>query len=213
MAEDTFLHQLMTLPTVSEARLSPDKHWVAFTWYRKHEKMVVFHVPADGSQPPVPLTHTPEFTEFVSWPPDSKAVIVSEGHNGEKFACLFCYGANYDITAGKVIEQTWIFRPDLHPYREEMMGGRPDQVPQRYHEQSPIHYMQDITGKLLIVQGAIDPHVSPENVRQVRDALEEHVIPYTLQVFKNEGHGVGKPANQEQLYPQLADFFEQAFGE
>ena len=103
-------------------------------------------------------------------------------------------------------------RPDLRPLSEEMMGGRPDQVPERYYERSPINFVQDIHGKLLIVQGALDPNVSPENVRQVRQRLEAHQIPYEVLVFEDEGHGIIKPANQEVLYPTLADFFEQAFG-
>lgn len=103
-------------------------------------------------------------------------------------------------------------RPDLRPYSEEMMGGRPDQVPEKYSQRSPINFVQDIRGRLLIVQGALDPNVSPENVRQVRQRLDEHHIPYQLLVFEDEGHGIGKPANQEKLYPQLADFFEQALG-
>jgi dipeptidyl aminopeptidase/acylaminoacyl peptidase len=612
MTNDTLLHQLMTLPTVLEARLSPDKRWVAFTWYRIHENIDIFLVPSDGSQSPVALTHTPEATELVSWTPDSKAVIVSEDHDGDEFNRLFrvditrplvmqpltddrppyyirggmlhpngidlFYGANYDFTVGKVIEPTWIYchnlksgkrvpisrpvapnwtvpelnrsgthliyprrdlhpagrqywlvdvdgnedmeilnfgdqvkvfadwhpdgehivfmsessgegpqdhfslgvyhwptqslrwliddparsierewvtrdglvvvdeirdanhqatcldinsgqetsfprlpgnmipigqavdgtwialyysatspvelvrlpmeakkptdlisltrvwehtelsasqltpaedfrwksvdglqvqgwlyraspnpkraiifihggptyhsenrlnpqvqyylsrgfnvldvnyrgstgfglnyrnsikqdgwggreqadiatsvqalvnaglaepgklgvtgtsyggysawflithyppeiigaaapicgmtdlvvdynttRPDLRPYSEEMLGGRPDQVPERYYERSPINFVQDIRGKLLIVHGALDPNVSPENVRQVRERLEADKIPYKLLVFEDEGHGIGKPANQEELYPRLADFFQQAF--
>jgi len=103
-------------------------------------------------------------------------------------------------------------RPDVRPYSEEMLGGRPDQVPERYYERSPINFVQAIRGKLLIVQGALDPNVSPENVRQVRQRLEEHRIPYNLLVFEDEGHGISKPANQEDLYPRLVEFFEQAFG-
>jgi dipeptidyl aminopeptidase/acylaminoacyl peptidase len=103
-------------------------------------------------------------------------------------------------------------RPDLRPYSEEMIGGRPDQVPERYIERSPINFVQDIRGKLFIVQGALDPNVTPENVRQVRERLEQHSIPYQQLVFMDEGHGIAKPANQEKLYPQLADFFERAFG-
>jgi dipeptidyl aminopeptidase/acylaminoacyl peptidase len=612
MTQDSFLHQLMTLPTVEEARLSPDKRWVAFTWYRIHENIDVFLVPSDGSQPPVALTHTPEATKLVSWSPDSKAVIVSDDHDGDEFTRLFrvditqplvmrpltedrppyfirggmlhpngrdlFYGANYDFTEGQVIDSTWIYRhdlisgervaiarpvapnwtvpelnrtgthliyprrdlhpagrqywlvdvngsedkeilnfgdqvkvfanwhpdgehivflsestgdgnkdhfslgvyhwptqslhwliddprrviendwvtrdglvvvdemkdtnhlitfldidngketpfphlpgnllpvsqaedgtwiglyysstspvelvrlplhtkgpddlisltkirehtqltsdqlspaqdfrwnsidglqvqgwlyqaspnpkkaiiyihggpnshaenrlnpriqyyvsrgfnvldvnyrgstgfglkyrnaikedgwggreqadiatgaqaliraglaepgkvgvtgtsfggycawflithyppeiiaaaapicgmtdlvvdynttrPDLRPMSEEMLGGRPDQVPVRYHNSSPINFVQDIRGKLLIVQGALDPNVSPENVRQVRERLETYKIPYRLIVFEDEGHGIGKPANQEELYPRLANFFEQAF--
>ena len=101
-------------------------------------------------------------------------------------------------------------RPDLRPLSEEMMGGRPDQVPERYFERSPINFVQAIRGKLLIIQGALDPNVSPENVRQVRESLEKNDIPYQLLVFDDEGHGIGKPANQEILYPNIADFFEQS---
>jgi dipeptidyl aminopeptidase/acylaminoacyl peptidase len=103
-------------------------------------------------------------------------------------------------------------RPDLRPYSEEMIGGRPDQIPDKYYQRSPINFVQDIRGKLLIVQGALDPNVSPENVRQVRQRLAQNNVPYQLLVFEDEGHGIGKPANQEKLYPQLADFFERALG-
>ena len=86
MIDDTFLHQLMTLPTVLEGKISPDKLWVAFTWYRKHENIDVFLVPTDGSSAPIPLTHTPEATELVSWTPDSKAL------SGRRHVCCFREG-------------------------------------------------------------------------------------------------------------------------
>jgi dipeptidyl aminopeptidase/acylaminoacyl peptidase len=101
-------------------------------------------------------------------------------------------------------------RPDLRPLSEEMMGGSPDQVPERYHERSPIHFVENIHGKLLIVQGAQDPNVTPENVHQVVRRLHVYSIPYELLVFEDEGHGIHKPANQEKLYTRLADFFERA---
>jgi dipeptidyl aminopeptidase/acylaminoacyl peptidase len=104
-------------------------------------------------------------------------------------------------------------RPDLRPLDEEMMGGRPDQVPERYFERSPINFVQDIHAKLLIVQGALDPNVSPENVRQVRQRLDACGVPYEVLVFDDEGHGIIKPINQEVLYTRLVNFFEQAFGE
>jgi dipeptidyl aminopeptidase/acylaminoacyl peptidase len=103
-------------------------------------------------------------------------------------------------------------RPDLRPLDEEMMGGRPDEVPERYYERSPINYVQDIRGKLFIVQGALAPNVSPENVRQVSQRLDAGNIPYEVLIFDDEGHGVIKPANQEVLYERLANFFEQSFG-
>jgi dipeptidyl aminopeptidase/acylaminoacyl peptidase len=47
----------------------------------------------------------------------------------------------------------------------------------------------------------------------VTKRLEEYHIAFKLLVFEDEGHGIQKPANQEILYTQLADFFEQAINQ
>jgi dipeptidyl aminopeptidase/acylaminoacyl peptidase len=103
-------------------------------------------------------------------------------------------------------------RPDLRPYSEEMMGGSPVEVPERYAERSPINAVPDIQGRLLIVQGGQDPNVTPENVCEVVRRLDAHGIDYDLLSFEDEGHGIAKPANQQKLYVRLADFFDAALG-
>ena len=102
-------------------------------------------------------------------------------------------------------------RPDLRPYSEEMMGGKPEEIPARYHERSPINFVKDIRGKLLIVQGMQDPNVTPENVDVVVKALGREGIRYELLTFEDEGHGIARPRNLKVLYPRLVDFFETAF--
>ncbi len=102
-------------------------------------------------------------------------------------------------------------RPDLRPYSEEMMGGSPQQVPDKYRERSPIHFVQQIRGSLLIVQGAQDPNVTPENVRAVRGALDGAGLRYELLEFEDEGHGIMRRENLRALYLRLADFFTRAF--
>jgi dipeptidyl aminopeptidase/acylaminoacyl peptidase len=104
-------------------------------------------------------------------------------------------------------------RPDLRPYSEEMMGGSPDQVTEKYRERSPIHFVGNIEGRLLIVQGARDPNVTPENVRAVTAALKEAGISYETLVFEDEGHGIGRPKNQRVLYLRLLEFFTAAFSD
>ena len=89
MAKDNFLQQLLALPSVSQAFLSPDGRLVAFEWYRRHENLDVFLVPSDGSRLPVALTQTPETTNLVRWAPDSRSVIVTEDHDGDERARLF----------------------------------------------------------------------------------------------------------------------------
>lgn len=104
-------------------------------------------------------------------------------------------------------------RPDLRPYSEEMLGGSPDEVPERYHERSPINFVDNIKGRLLIVQGMQDPNVTPENVRAVTKALQDASIEYELLAFEDEGHGIGKPRNRKRLYQHLAAFFTSSFVE
>ena len=102
-------------------------------------------------------------------------------------------------------------RPDLRPYSEEMMGGSPEDVPDRYRERSPINFVKNIKGDLLIVQGSKDPNVTKDNVAAVTKALRRENIPYELITFEDEGHGIARPKNLRVLYPRLADFFDKAF--
>jgi dipeptidyl aminopeptidase/acylaminoacyl peptidase len=102
-------------------------------------------------------------------------------------------------------------RPDLRPYSEEMMGGAPDTVPDIYRERSPIEFVRNIRGELLIVQGLQDPNVTPDNVHAVTEVLHRENIPYDLLTFEDEGHGIARPENLRILYPRLADFFQKAF--
>lgn len=103
-------------------------------------------------------------------------------------------------------------RPDLRPYSEEMMGGSPEEVPDRYHERSPINFVQNIEGETLIVQGLKDPNVTPENLDAVSNALEQYNVLYELLTFADEGHGISRTENLKVLYPRLVDFFSRAFG-
>ena len=104
-------------------------------------------------------------------------------------------------------------RPDLRPYSEEMMGGSPEEVPDQYQERSPINFVNNIQGDLLIVQGLKDPNVTPDNVYAVTEALQRENIPYELLTFEDEGHGISRPENLRVLYPRLVDFFHTAFDE
>jgi dipeptidyl aminopeptidase/acylaminoacyl peptidase len=92
-----------------------------------------------------------------------------------------------------------------------MMGGSPEDVPDRYRERSPINFVKNIKGHLLIVQGAKDPNVTQDNVDAVTKALRRENIPYELITFEDEGHGIARPKNLRVLYPRLADFFHKAF--
>jgi len=104
-------------------------------------------------------------------------------------------------------------RPDLRAYSAEMMGGTPAQVPERFAQRSPINFVENIQGKLLIIQGGQDPNVTPQNVEAVVKSLSQYNFPFELLNFENEGHGIYKVENQRTLFLRLVSFFENAFRE
>lgn len=99
-------------------------------------------------------------------------------------------------------------KPDVKPYSEEMLGGSPRDIPEKYRERSPINYVQNIKGKVLIVQGLRDPNVTKANVSEVEKKLDLHKIQYEKLVFEDEGHGITREKNVKTLLLRLADFFE-----
>ena len=101
-------------------------------------------------------------------------------------------------------------RPDLRPLSEEMLGGSPKDLPEIYHERSPINHVQNIKGALLIVQGLRDPNVTKANVAEVEKRLDEHQVKYEKLFFDDEGHGVVREENQKVLLKRLGEFFGQA---
>jgi dipeptidyl aminopeptidase/acylaminoacyl peptidase len=102
-------------------------------------------------------------------------------------------------------------RPDLRGYSEEMMGGKPVDVPEKYFNGSPINFVKNIEGELLIVQGAKDPNVSLENVKAVEVVLKNENKKYEKLIFENEGHGISKPENQKVLLSRSVEFLKRAF--
>src|SRR5919202_308991 len=126
LATDRFLEQLLALPTVLAARLSPDGRFVAFSWYRIHENMDVFVVPSDGSAAPTALTHTPEETMLVSWAPDSRGVIVAEDHDGDERVRLFLVDLERPLEMCPLTEDHppyFIRGGELHPDRRRLFYG------------------------------------------------------------------------------------------
>lgn len=96
-------------------------------------------------------------------------------------------------------------------YSEEMMGGRPDEAAERYHERSPVNFVERIRGRLLVVHGLRDTNVSPANTEVACRALERARVPYELVTYPNEGHGVWKTSNRADLFRRMARLFHEAF--
>lgn len=102
--------------------------------------------------------------------------------------------------------------PHGRAYSEEMMGGTPTDRPERYFNASPANFIDRIRGDILIVHGLKDSNVSPENTRAAQRDLDRAGIPYELLTFADEGHGIYRAGNREELFRRSAEFLLRSFG-
>lgn len=103
--------------------------------------------------------------------------------------------------------------PHGRAYSEEMMGGTPDEVPEKYANASPGRFIDRIRGHVLIVHGLADSNVGPENTHTAVRELSAAGIPYQVLLFADEGHGVFRRGNVATYLRRSATFLAQAFHE
>ncbi len=96
-------------------------------------------------------------------------------------------------------------------YSEEMMGGSPDEVPERYANASPGNFIAEIRGHVMIVHGLADSNVGPENTHAAVRDLTAAGIAHEVMLFADEGHGVTRRGNLARYLERTAAFLETAF--
>ena len=101
--------------------------------------------------------------------------------------------------------------PHGRAYSEQMMGGTPEQFPEKYANASPGNFIDQITGHLLIVHGLADSNVGPENTHTAIRELTAAGIAHETLLFADEGHGVGRTSNHAEYLARTADFLTRAF--
>jgi len=96
-------------------------------------------------------------------------------------------------------------------YSEEMMGGSPDDFPEKYANASPGTFLPDLRGHVMVVHGMADTNVGPENTLTAIREMEERQIPHVAILFPDEGHGVFRRSNVEHYLDTSAAFLADAF--
>jgi Tol biopolymer transport system component/cephalosporin-C deacetylase-like acetyl esterase len=98
--------------------------------------------------------------------------------------------------------------PHGRAYSEEMMGGTPEEFPEKYANASPGQFIDRIRGHVMIVHGLADSNVGPENsFAAVRD-LTEAKIPHEVLLFDDEGHGIFRRRNVATYLRKSAGFLD-----
>ncbi|MGA9797074.1 MAG: S9 family peptidase [Rhizomicrobium sp.] len=73
---------------------------------------------------------------------------------------------------------------------------------------SPVFHADTIRRPLLVLQGANDPRVLPDESKTIVDEVQANHVPVQYVVFPDEGHGFRKTANQATAYKTIKTFLE-----
>ena len=92
-----------------------------------------------------------------------------------------------------------------------MLGGGPDRVPDRYEAASPARLVSADDPPMLLITGADDRLIPPDQARQLASALEGAGVPRRLIVLPGLGHGFGIQTPGRDLTPELLDFLDEVW--
>ncbi len=99
---------------------------------------------------------------------------------------------------------------DTH-YTEQFMG-KPQDREGAYTQSSILPRLQDLSGRLLLLQGMADDNVLFQNSTSVMNRLQELSTPFDLMLYPGQRHGVRTPARQLHLWRTFLAFFKRELG-
>jgi dipeptidyl aminopeptidase/acylaminoacyl peptidase len=123
------------------------------------------------------------------------------------FAGTFDAGA-----AGVPIANFETFLRNTAPYRRALRiseYGDPDQDAEALRKLSPVTYLDQVKGPLLLIQGVDDPRVPAGESIQIHDLLEKRGVPSELILLEGEGHGAARRGSQAVQYGHMLRFLEE----
>ena len=149
-----------------------------------------------------------------------KSKIADVGNSYSGFSSWFAITRHADLVSA-AIPMCGMYRLDIdyhqtgmphgRAYSEEMMGGTPEQFPQKYANASPGNFIDQIRGHVMIVHGLADSNVSPENSHTAVRELTAAGIPHEFLLFEEEGHVVFRRSHVEIYLARSAAFVDRAF--
>jgi len=104
---------------------------------------------------------------------------------------------------------------DTHKFESRYLDGLVGPWPAAkavYDARSPINHLDGFTAPLLILQGAEDPIVPPNQAHMIRDALKARGTPVAYIEFAGEGHGFRRAENIVRAKEAELYFYGKVFG-
>lgn len=92
-------------------------------------------------------------------------------------------------------------------YTERFMRT-PQQNPDGYDDNSPIHNFKNIKAHFLIMHGTADDNVHVQNTYEYSDELVQEGIPFDMQIFTNRNHSIYGGKTRLFLFNKIVRYFE-----
>jgi dipeptidyl aminopeptidase/acylaminoacyl peptidase len=86
--------------------------------------------------------------------------------------------------------------------------GDPEKEKERYHDRSPIFFVDQIKAPLLLLAGGHDPRCPDSETKQVVEAIQKRGGKVDYKIYENEGHGFAKVENQIDAYKRVSEFLK-----
>lgn len=126
------------------------------------------------------------------------------------FHDVFAAGASYcgvaDVAALMATTHKFESR-----YDESLIGPMP-QSAQLAHDRSPIHFADQVSCPVLVIQGADDPIVTPDQAEVFVDAMRSSGLPHSFMLIEGEDHFLGKAETVVATREAELSFYGQLFG-
>ena len=103
---------------------------------------------------------------------------------------------------------------DTHDFESRYLDGLVGPLPAAadvYRQRSPLYHPEAVTGAVLLLQGADDPVVPPDQSERFAEALAAHGVRCTLDVFAGESHGFRRAETIEACLAAELEFYRSLF--
>ena len=93
-------------------------------------------------------------------------------------------------------------------YTERFMR-RPQDNPSGYNDNSPINWVKDLKGNLLLCHGTADDNVHVQNAYELAEALVQANKQFDMQIYTNRNHSIYGGVTRLHLYTKFVDYLNQ----
>ncbi|PWN26378.1 hypothetical protein BDZ90DRAFT_280890 [Jaminaea rosea] len=179
--------------------------------------------PVEAARAPIPaLRHNapPSGSPLI----DPTKLIISGGSAGgyTVLACLVNHPELFSSATSKYgVADLTLLAQESHKFESQyvfqLLGGTPEQVPDVYHDRSPIYKAGRIRTPLLVAQGSEDKVVPPNQSEMIVEAIKgqkgdggEGRVKYLL--FEGEGHGFRQKENVVRMLQEEEGWYRRTLG-